>query len=182
MRPALELTSVPGWAVASTRPPADLTGRYWTVVGFGDEAGTVLKLWTDQIAAHRPDATPDVHSFGVDSLDVAVEAVTAAIKTAVVGWRLMLAGPAYACLKVRAHALRLGVADAEIVVASTEVDTREVICVHCDNRNAVRVDLEDTSPCTGCGRNLFVHYHVSRLTGAHLGYMADAEQLPVAAS
>ena len=39
MAPPLELTSVPPWAVTPLRPPADLTGRHWTVLAIGAAAG-----------------------------------------------------------------------------------------------------------------------------------------------
>lgn len=42
MRPALELTSVPRWAVTVTNPDADLSGRYWTVIAFGPGTADVV--------------------------------------------------------------------------------------------------------------------------------------------
>ena len=45
--------------------------------------------------------------------------------------RLMMAGPATACLRLRAKALDLGLADDEMTIASTEVERRAVYCVHC---------------------------------------------------
>jgi ribosomal protein S27E len=90
----------------------------------------------------------------------------------------MIAGPADACLRLRAHAVDCGVADDEITVASSEVASRDVRCVHCGTVTHAAIDLEDVLPCTGCGRNLLVYYHVSRRLGAHLGFTIDAEQLP----
>jgi dimethylamine monooxygenase subunit C len=176
MKPALELTSVPGWATTPTRPDADVSGRYWTVVAFGRDTADIVATWTAQLAARHPDAAPRVHL--VDDDAAARATVTAALADAVVGWRLMIAGPADACLRLRAHALNCGVGDDEITVASTEVATRDVRCVHCGTVRHAAVDLEDVLPCTGCDRNLLVYYHVSRRLGAHLGFMIDAEQLP----
>lgn len=179
----LQLTSVPDWATTARRPDADLSGRYWSAVGLGAEAESVISAWTAQIAARHPDADVRVHLIpaGDNSDADATAAVSADLADALVGWRLMIAGPADACLRLRAHALRSGVADDEMVVASTAVDTREVLCVHCGARNRAEVDIEDVTPCSGCQRRLFVYYHVSRLEGAHLGFMVDAEQ-PVGAS
>ncbi len=173
MAPPLELTSVPPWAVAPLRPAADLTGRHWTVLAIGDDAAAIAAQWTDQIAAQRPDARPRVHL--VDDAEAASEALEADLADAVVGWRLLLAGPAHACLRVRAHALELGAGDDEITVASTEVATREIFCAHCRTVTTARVELTGTLPCTGCGRELFVYYHVSRRLGTHLGFASGAD-------
>lgn len=168
MRPALESTSVPSWAVSAECPAADTSGRYWTVVAVGDRAGRIVDDWTAQIRACHPGAEVRVHTVADDV--AASAAVTADLAHAVVGWRLMIAGPADACLRVRAHALRSGVADDEITVGSTAVDVRAVHCAHCGTLTRAEVDLEDVVLCSGCGRELLVYYHVSRRLGAHLGF------------
>lgn len=175
MKPALETTSVPGWAAAVRQPSADLSGRSWTVVGLGDDAAPVVEVWRTQILERHPSAAVAVHV--VDNDEAAVQAVDADLAGALVGWRLMIAGPADACLRLRAHALRCGVGDDEIVVGSTAVSTRDVLCVHCQTRNRAEVGIEEVLPCAGCGRNLLVYYHVSRLKGAYLGFMVDAEMV-----
>jgi len=172
MSPPLELTSVPPWAVAPLRPAADLTGRHWTVLAIGDDAAGIAAEWTDQIAAQRPDARPRVHL--VDHAEAASQALEADLADAVVGWRLLLAGPAHTCLRVRAQALELGAGDDEITVASTEVATREILCAHCRTVTTARVELAGTLPCAGCGCKLFVYYHVSRRLGTHLGFASAA--------
>lgn len=172
MAPPLELTSVPPWAVRPLYPAADLTGRQWTVLAIGYDAAEVAARWTAQITAHRPEALPQVHLC--DDADAACRALDTDLTDAVVGWRLLLAGPAHACLRVRAHALELGAGDDEITVASTEVDTREVFCAHCRHVTTARVEITGTLPCPGCGRELFVYYHVSRRLGTHLGFASGA--------
>jgi len=173
MKPDLETTSVPAWAAATSQPDADLSGRAWTVVGFGDDAEPIVSAWRTQILGHNAHAAVVVHR--VDDDEAAAQAVDADLAGALVGWRLMIAGPADACLRLRAHALRIGVGDDEIVVGSTAVGTRDVLCAHCQARTRAEVGIEDVLPCAGCGRNLLVYYHVSRLKGAYLGFMVDAE-------
>ena len=172
MAPPLELTSVPPWTVAPLCPPADLTGRQWTVLAIGADAGRVAADWTAQIAVHRPDADPRMHL--VDDAEAACRALRDDLADAVVGWRLLLAGPAHACLRVRAEAIELGAADDEITVASTEVATREIYCAHCRTVTTALVELSGTVPCAGCRRELFVYYHVSRRLGLHLGFVSGA--------
>ncbi len=177
MRPALELTSVPPWAVTATRPRADTSGRYWTVIAFGAGGDEVVRDWSDEIYAAGRESGLRIHRVDEHDADAACAALVADVAGARVGWRLMLAGPANACLRVRATALDLGIADDEIVVASTEVGLRTVQCVHCRAVTSVRAELEDVVPCVGCSRNLVVYYHVSRRQGAHLGFMIDAEEV-----
>ena len=177
MKPDLEVTSVPAWAAAPLEPDADLTGRSWTVVGIGVAAEAIVERWITQIRETHPDPSLSVHLVAADADDAAAEAVSADLAAALVGWRLLIAGPADACLRLRAHALRGGVGDDEIVVASTAVTTREVACAHCGAHTRADVGLEDVVPCAGCHRNLLVYYHVSRLRGAHLGFMVDAEEV-----
>lgn len=177
LSPAVEFTSVPAWAVAPSRPAADVSGRYWTVVAFDDgragigSAAGIVATWLDQLAARHPEARPRVHRVTED--DAAQRAVTADVGTALVGWRLMIAGPADACLRLRAHALGHGISDDEITVASTSVTQRDVHCVHCQSVTQTAVGPGGVVSCAGCGLDLGVHHHVSRRIGAHLGSMVD---------
>jgi hypothetical protein len=111
-----------------------------------------------------------VHQVADD--DAATGAVGADVSTARVGWRLMIAGPADACLRLRAHALGLGVGDDEITVASTDVTDKDVHCAHCRAVTHDAVPLGGVVACRGCGRRLAVQAHVSRRIGAHLGVLA----------
>lgn len=57
MTPAIEFTSVPPWAVAPRRAPADLSGRYWTVVAFaGGEP--IATEWVAQLKGRHPESAP----------------------------------------------------------------------------------------------------------------------------
>jgi hypothetical protein len=175
MKPALELTSVPIWATAPTRPPADTSGRYWTVIAFGDAGAEVARQWCAEIAGAGVGSGVRVHEVDADDDRQARAALRGGLADARVGWRLMMAGPASACLRLRGEAVAAGVADDEMTVASTEVGTRLVQCVHCRAVTAAAVELEEVASCDGCGRNLLVYYHVSRRQGFHLGFMVDAE-------
>jgi hypothetical protein len=174
MTPDLDLTSVPAWAVERRSPTADLSGRQWTVLAIGAEAAGIAARWTAQITAEHPNADLRVHL--VADAAAACTALDADLTDAMVGWRLLLAGPAHACLRVRARAHELGAADDEITVGSTEVGTREVYCAHCRTTTAASVGLAEEISCPGCARRLFVYHHVSRRIGAHLGFatMADS--------
>ena len=176
MLPPLEFTSIPPWANRLLCPAADLTGRHWTVLAIGDAAAGVAARWSGQITAHRPGAAPRVHH--VADAAAACAAVDADLAEAVVGWRLLLAGPSHACLRVRARALELGAGDDEITVASTDVDIREVYCAHCRSTTTAPVGLAEELVCPGCGRRLFVYHHVSRRIGAHLGFATTADAAP----
>ncbi|KDE97885.1 hypothetical protein Y900_002755 [Mycolicibacterium aromaticivorans JS19b1 = JCM 16368] len=173
MTPDLELTSVPAWAVEPTCPTADLTGRYWTVLAVGTDAAAIAARWVGEIRAVHPNARPRLHQ--VSDADAACAALGADIEAAVVGWRLLLAGPAHVCLRIRARALELGAADDEITVASTEVATREVYCAHCRMTTTAATGLAEEITCPGCARRLFVYHHVSRRIGAHLGFATTAD-------
>jgi dimethylamine monooxygenase subunit C len=175
MKPALELTSVPAWATTPTRPPADITGRYWTVIAFGPAGAEVARSWNAEIASAGRESGVRVHEVGADDGDGARDALDADLVDARVGWRLMMAGPASACLRLRGDAVAAGVADDEMTVASTDVGQRLVHCAHCRTVTAAAVELEHVIPCAGCGRNLLVYYHISRRQGVHLGFMVDAE-------
>jgi DNA-directed RNA polymerase subunit RPC12/RpoP len=168
MTPDLDLTSVPAWAVTPACPTADLTGRHYTVLAIGPDAAEIAAQWVTQLPA-----VPRVHLVA-DAAE-ACAALDADLADAVVGWRLLLAGPAHACLRVRARALELGAADDEITVASTEVDTREIYCAHCRSTTTAATGLTQEIACPDCGRRLFVYYHVSRRLGAHLGFATSAD-------
>ncbi|WP_241473052.1 dimethylamine monooxygenase subunit DmmA family protein [Mycolicibacterium neoaurum] len=176
MKPELDVTSVPAWAIAPTTPPADIGGRSWTLITFDSAAIAVAHEWRRQIASAAAESA--VRMYRATDIADAVAALRTDLADAAVGWRLMVAGPARACLALRAEAVSLGVADDEMTFASTEVAARSVQCVHCSTVNHVVVDLEDVTPCAGCGRNLLVYYHVSRRRGTYLGFMADAEEMP----
>jgi dimethylamine monooxygenase subunit C len=182
MRPDLELTSVPRWALTPTRPDADLSGRAWTVITFGSRGADIAKSWAAQIASSGRESAMRLHRIdeedpaGSDTARRVSAVLRSDLADARVGWRLMMAGPADACLGLRGMAMALGVADDEMTVASTDVDSRAVQCVHCAAVTRAPVQLGETLPCSSCARNLLVYHHVSRSSGAYMGFMVDAEE------
>ena len=175
MKPALEMTSVPSWTIAAVQPDADTSGRSWTVIAFGPSGSEAARRWRAQITPFAGGSAVRTHEVAADGDEQARAALIADLADARVGWRLMMAGPAHSCLRLRALAIALGVADDEMTVASTEVTSRSVQCAHCRTVTCASVELGEVLPCSGCGRNLLVHHHVSRRLGAHLGFVADAE-------
>ena len=105
MAPPLELTSVPVGG-DSTAPARRSDRRALDGAGHRRARRRDRRGLGRQIAAHRPDANPRVHL--VDDIEAARRALHDDLADAVVGWRLLLAGPAHACLRVRADALEAG--------------------------------------------------------------------------
>lgn len=166
---SLELTSVPSWAIAPHAQPADPLGREFTILAVGDGTEAVVAQWKAELAG----SSVAVHR--VPDAQQALQLLEQRYATATVGWRVMVAGSVADCLTVRAAALALGVTDDELTIGSTSTRLRPVLCVHCDEVTTTDVAIDEVAVCAGCGRNLLVYHHVSRLRGAFLGYMVDAE-------
>ncbi|MCX6405880.1 MAG: dimethylamine monooxygenase subunit DmmA family protein [Propionibacteriales bacterium] len=169
MNPALELTSVPAWAVRPSTPPCDPAATACTAVAVGAEAVDVATTWlAGAVAPGR------LHALA--STDEALAVVDAELAEARVGWRLLVAGPLTAVLPLRARALAGGLVDAELSVATTTTDDLLVTCAHCAAVTSAPTHVGGVVPCVGCDRRLLVHHHVSRRQGTFLGYQVDAEQ------
>ncbi|NEK57890.1 hypothetical protein GCU56_08405 [Geodermatophilus sabuli] len=166
-----EHTSVPRWPAAA--PGVDPVGRTVSVLGFGDPGRAIVHDWAAATPAGR--LTWCVVAERAD--DATLTALAAQVRTARVGWRLMLAGPEVDVLAARAVATGLGLLDAEIRTAVTGADHKRVSCPHCRVITEAEVPVGAEVPCRGCARRLHVYAHVSRRTGAYLGFMADAEEI-----
>ena len=164
-------TSVPRWPAAV--PGVDATGRAVTLVGFGADGRRLADRWAGEVPAGTP-----VDVLVADRADDPLLAALAErVGGAVVGWRLMLAGPEVDVLAARAVATSLGLLDAELRVAVTCTERKRVYCPHCRTTTATTAPVSGETPCAGCGRRLHVYAHVSRRAGAYLGFMADAEEV-----
>lgn len=164
-------TSVPRWSTSV--PSADLSGRSYAVMTFSDACLPAARRWWRELTG-RPVWT--WHGSRAD--DEALAALREQIAEASVGWRLLLAGPEHDVLKARSEAVRAGVLDAEITVTVSASGRRRVWCAHCGHETEAAVDIGARTGCTGCGRSLLVHHHVSRRHAAYLGFQADAEEVP----
>ncbi|MBF4162416.1 dimethylamine monooxygenase subunit DmmA family protein [Nocardioides acrostichi] len=164
-------TSVPAWAREPVVEPVDHAGTSHSVLSVGPDGAAAAAHWLDALGC----AGARVRHHDCADAAQAVDALETDLADALVGHRVLVAGSAQACLAVRAAAVRAGLSDAELRVAVTTVDERSVWCVHCHATNSAAAELEDVLACAGCGRTLLVYPHVSRRTGAHLGFMVDAE-------
>ncbi len=173
-------TSVPAWARTPAVEPADPSGRSHTLLEVGEDPATapVVAAWLDELGGldrlDGPTAAV-VRRHRCAGQDAAVAALEDDLATARVGHRLLVTGSADDCLAVRAAAVRAGLGDDEMRFGVVSVHTRTVWCVHCSAATQGGLALEDVVACSGCARSLVVYPHVSRRTGRHLGFMADAE-------
>ncbi|WP_300385719.1 dimethylamine monooxygenase subunit DmmA family protein [uncultured Nocardioides sp.] len=163
-------TSVPGWTRAPVIEDVDPAGAAHVVLEVvAPGTAAVVARWCAALdervlAVHRaPDA------------ETAAGLLADAMAATHVGVRLLLAGEAEACLVLRAAALRLGLVEEEVRVGVVAVSRRRVRCAHCAATTTAAADLDGTVGCVGCGRELLVYPHVSRLQGTHLGFQVDAE-------
>ncbi|MGY1722632.1 dimethylamine monooxygenase subunit DmmA family protein [Blastococcus sp. SYSU DS0533] len=165
----IEHTSVPRWAAA---PPALPHGvRSAAVLGLDEAAGPVVTAWAAEAAA----AGAAVSVLRARTTTEALAWVDARASEALIGWRLLVAGPEEGVLRARARALRLGAVPAEVLTHVTGIPSRRVHCAHCTHETQTSAAIGATCTCQGCGRTLHVYHHVSRRLGAYLGYMVDAE-------
>lgn len=110
-----------------------------------------------------------------DDPDTGAQQLGTALDSATVGVRVHIYGPVGACLTLRAAAITAGLEDDEIIVEPLGSGPVDVFCAHCRTVSRVEASVDDIIDCSGCGRSLLVYYHLSRRTGAFLGFMADAE-------
>lgn len=164
-------TSVPRWPAEVPAP--DPTARALALLAFGSAGGRLLVGWRAAVAGRVPLWWHAAERADQESLDLLVAQVAGAR----IGWRLMLAGPEIDVLGARSVATGLGVLDAEIRMAVTGTEVKRVFCPHCRTTTTGAAPVSGELACAGCGRRLHVYAHVSRRTGAYLGFMADAEEV-----
>lgn len=153
-------------------PGIDPTGRLFGVVSFPGAAG-ISAGWISELARSRADwwAARGAANALLPGLRKRLEAET-------VGFRLLVAGPESDVLAAAAVARAAGVIPAEMTLHATSDTTRRVYCVHCKVTSTVTAEVGEVAECAGCGRGLMVFAHLSRHSGAYLGFLADAEELP----
>jgi hypothetical protein len=172
--PDLVNTSVPSWASSASTPDLDVRGRRFGIFAMGTAAVDLGCRWADALESVVGPGGVALHQ-SADSREAGA-VLEAELTSAAVGWRVKLIGPADDCLALRAQAVRAGLMDDEIQVASIDDRSRTVLCSHCATKTTTDVGIGATVRCPGCGRELLVYHHVSRRHGAYLGFMSDAEQ------
>lgn len=186
----LAYSSVPAWArtpgrsTPTTTALPDTTGRSYVLVGVGDphapqstsddpSAVDLVRGWTQTL-------DPGVGRSVLlgDQVDTLAAQLRDTLRSSAVGVRVVLAGPVGSCLRLRATAIDAGLEDDEISVVPVGTGPVDVFCSHCRTTTHAVAAVDDVICCDGCDRDLLVYYHVSRRTGAFLGFMVDAETAP----
>jgi len=170
MSVCMDTTSVPRWE--EERRIAE-GGRSVTILSFGDAALAQARSLVSSFGGRRVGWLRLPTVWG----DTAAEVLERQLSAARVGWRLVLVGPEAAVLSARAAAVAGGLLDAEILPVPIDVTTRSVYCAHCHATHLAEVGIGQCTTCPTCASELVVYHHVSRLHGAYLGYMIDAEEL-----
>ena len=182
----LAYSSVPAWARTlgeaaplSTDLP-DATGREYVLIGVGDPhaqpaAGTPSAV--DMVRAWAHALSPEVRRSVLlgDQADSLAGQLRETLRDSTVGVRVVITGPAGSCLRLRATAIDAGLEDDEISVVPVGSGPVDIFCSHCRTTTRTIAAIDDVISCDGCDRDLLVYYHVSRRTGAFLGFMVDAE-------
>jgi dimethylamine monooxygenase subunit C len=163
-------TSVPRWP--DEPPEVDRTGSAYLVVSRGDAGRAVALRWTAEIAS----AAKPLWAGHDRGEGLSMDRLSQQLATARVGTRVMVAAPELDVLDVLRVAHAAGAIDAELRVHVTPAGDRRVYCPHCRTHTVAHLGVGDTVACEGCRRTLIVYHHVSRLHGAYLGYMVDAEE------
>ncbi|MEU6036729.1 dimethylamine monooxygenase subunit DmmA family protein [Actinomadura sp. NPDC047616] len=166
-------TSVPRWG--RDVPEVDPSGRHFAVIAIGRPARAVGEAWAERIAAS---GAPCWVCYADEPDEPLLRAFRERLATAVVGWRLMLAGPEAQIARLRSEAVRAGAVPAEIRMHATETRSRRVYCPHCRSITEADVAVGGRVTCHGCGLTLVCDRHFSRRLAAYMGYAADAEDAP----
>ena len=182
----LAYSSVPAWARTQdvTPPPStdlpDATGREYVLIGVGDPAAQPMAgapSAIDLVRAWAQVLSPEIRRSVLlgDQADTLAGQLRETLRDSTVGVRVVIAGPTGTCLRLRATAIDAGLEDDEISVVPVGTGPVDVFCSHCRTTTHAVAAVDDVICCDGCDRDLLVYYHVSRRTGAFLGFMVDAE-------
>lgn len=173
MSPPMHLTSVPSWVREPVTEPVDPSGSDYLLLSIGEVvAAEIAQTWAARLAAEGK----RVVSRHVSSED-AVRVFEGEFAVARVGWRVMVAGTASDCLRLRSAMVSAGLADDEFRFASVDTTYRDVWCAHCQVVTTTQQKIGETVYCQGCEKSLLIYYHVSRRMAAHMGFQVDAEAL-----
>ena len=137
-----------------------------TVIYVKDKAGE-----SDYSTALKKVVLDDL--FVLKSSDEAMDALKKYLSNAFMGLRIYSAGSEKFMWAIADIAAQFGINDSDIFKELTGTLARSVYCVHC--KTITHNAHANIKKCDGCGRMLFVRDHFSRLLGAYMGLMADAE-------
>lgn len=141
----------------------------WTSAPSPEDLAFAARLAGEAGGAHTLLSAAD--SGGCDGLLEALEAVLA---RAHAGTHLYLSGTERQVWHLYNAACALGMRPQEISVQRSAASLSPVYCVHCSTYQ----ETGDTglTSCVHCGVHLVIRDHFSRLLGAYMGVVADAEQ------
>jgi hypothetical protein len=166
-------TNLPVWP--SLPPPIDEAGRGFILLGLGADAADALAGWRSAIDVLgrpcRQRLDPDAPAS-----DALIGWLDDVLASAVVGWRLMLAGAASEVLLLSARARAAGMVASEIRCFATADAHVRTQCVHCKTSFRCEGKPGAVVACPGCGRHLLIHQHLSRRHAALVAFIADVEK------
>ena len=162
-------TSLMRWDEMDRSLPSD--GRAWTVVRMGRDPEGLADRWVGEL--HAAGTPVELERIASDLLVRWTQAsapgwfrhLAAGHR---VGWRLAATGEEVGVLRVIALARAAGMLESEVVAVATDRRRSFVYCPHCRHRT-LRRQPNPTIACSGCGRELVVHPHVSQTLDAYLG-------------
>lgn len=133
----------------------------------------------EQFMTETADGVPAVLS----AVPAAHPSALGALRTSLAGARgsvhIVLAGPESDVFAARAVAIEFGAVESELLLRVTEAENRRVYCPHCTTITLTTAGIGQLADCAGCDRSLLVHDHFSRRTATYLGYMDNAEEIPL---
>ncbi|MCA4134964.1 dimethylamine monooxygenase subunit DmmA family protein [Arthrobacter sp. M4] len=155
---------------APPKPPGRATEFF--ALSFGEAGRAAATEWLAQAnsSAQRR------HVVAEEASDHALATLRGHLRTAVVGLRVLIAGPEADAYKAAAVACEAGLVQEELIVAVTNRNAKRVFCPHCRTETRTAKAIGAVAPCNGCGRQLEIYHHFSRRTASYLGFMADAEE------
>ena len=166
-------TNLPVWP--DSPPTIDEAGRGFILLGLRADAADVLAGWRFAIDALGRPCRQRLDTE-TSANDVLIGWLEDALASVVVGWRLMLAGPASEVLLLSARARAAGMLESEIrSFATADIHVRGQ-CVHCKTSFRCEGEPGAVVVCPGCDRHLLVHQHLSRRHAALVAFIADVEK------
>ncbi|MGW0173398.1 dimethylamine monooxygenase subunit DmmA family protein [Rhodococcus sp. NPDC003322] len=170
----MDTTSVGRWH--SERVDVADGGRVVTVLSFGGEA----RHRANELVAGFSGTRVNWLRLPPGWTQLAGDVLDRQLVAARVGWRLVLVGAEEPVLAAQARALAAGLLSEEILAEvvparGADADVRRVHCAHCATVHSVAAPVGGLTRCPECAADLVVYHHLSRRTGAYLGYMIDAE-------